>query len=412
MKVRATIEPAGLWVTSDVLNVPGQTFTGTVEDNLIEGTFEIEHRRYDGSDAPPYPPDFTEDESLTEYLEPGDLCESDDPVLVAKARDIAEGSSDSWEAACRLSRWVSENISYAIPGGMTARNTFDTGSGECGAHSLLLAAFCRAVGIPARVVWGCMYIPNFGGSFGQHGWNEIYMGSAGWIPVDATAAEIDYIDSGHIRIGVLESMTTFLNPGEMEVLDYRAGSLKMGDVEEAVPAEYEPFVGEYTSVGEDRSVLKAFVQGGRLAVDIPEKVILALEDPDEDGLWFCTLTRDLYFVFNEDDSGRAVEMEIHELISMPKQSGPEEMDEAAPEEMRPYLGEYIFPPLQARFTVLYKEGSLAIDDPLEKRVVKLKAPDENGRWLDEFDKNTISFELDDDGAVTAMRVDAVSRFTR
>ena len=33
--------------------------------------------------------------------------------------------------------------------------------------------------------------------------NEIYMGKAGWIPVDATTNEIDYIDPGHIRAKVI-----------------------------------------------------------------------------------------------------------------------------------------------------------------------------------------------------------------
>ena len=40
-------------------------------------------------------------------------------------------------------------------------------AGERSSHFILLATFCRAVAIPARVVWGCMYSPNFGGAFGQ-----------------------------------------------------------------------------------------------------------------------------------------------------------------------------------------------------------------------------------------------------
>jgi transglutaminase-like putative cysteine protease len=171
--------------------VPGQRFTGTINNNLIEGVFEIEHRRYDGLGAPAFPANFGNDEALRAYLAPEAFIESDDPVLLAKALEITAGAKDSWEAACRLSRWVAQNIRYAIPGGGTARKTYDLRAGECGAHAMLLAAFCRSVGIPARVVWGCMYAPSYGGVFGQHGWNEIYMGPAGWIPVDATAGEID-----------------------------------------------------------------------------------------------------------------------------------------------------------------------------------------------------------------------------
>jgi hypothetical protein len=227
MKVRAILEPTGVWVTPEGLNVPGQRFTGTIRDNLIEGVFEIEDTRYDGADAPVFPADLSPDEVLRKYLEPETFIESDDPVLVLQALELTAGSKDSWEAACRLSRWVAQNIGYAIPGGGTARKTYDLRAGKCGAHAMLLAAFCRAVGIPARVVWGCMYASSYGGVFGQHGWNEIYMGPAGWIPVDATAEEIDFVDSGHLRIGIYESPVTALNPRQMQVLAYRVGTQQM-----------------------------------------------------------------------------------------------------------------------------------------------------------------------------------------
>ncbi|NIM12964.1 MAG: hypothetical protein GTO45_12625 [Candidatus Aminicenantes bacterium] len=223
MKIKATILSMGEWITPESLNVPGQKFTGTIKDNLIDGIFEIQHKRYNGEDAPPFPTDFKGNKELKKYLEPENLVESDDPVLVKKARELTKGSKDSWEAAQRLSKWVAEEIPYQIPGG-SARHTFDTRKGECASHSRLLTAFCRAVGIPARQVSGCMYAPYYGGSFGQHVWNEIYMGKAGWIPVDSTAHEIDFVDSGHIRLG---TQTSF-NPKKMEVLDYKAGSMKKG----------------------------------------------------------------------------------------------------------------------------------------------------------------------------------------
>ena len=411
MKVKAIIEPTGLWVTPEGLNVPGQKFTGTVNENLIEGVFEMEHKRYDGTDATPFPVDFSKDESLKDYIEAGDLIESDDPVLLGKAKEITNGSKDSWEATCRLSKWVSDSISYAIPGGTSARKTYDTKAGECGAHSFLLASFCRAVGIPARVVWGCMYVPNFGGSFGQHAWNEIYIGNAGWIPVDATAAEIDYVDCGHIRIGAYESLVTALNPKEMEVLDYRAGAMRMGGEEEVVPDEYKAYVGEYTNI-DNNNVLKVIVQSGNLTVDIPNKIVLALNDPDEEGLWYSKLSNQLYFTFKKDNSGKVNEMQIHEMIPVPKKSDPEEIDNNVPEEFRPYLGKYFLAALQAEFTVLYKDGGLAVDDPLAKMTVKLQPPDEKGRWMDEFNKNAILFKLDEEDNVTTMVIESINKFNR
>ncbi|MEJ2494735.1 MAG: hypothetical protein P8Y79_10465, partial [Ignavibacteriaceae bacterium] len=134
MKVDAVIEPIGQKFTHDDLTVPGQKFTGTVKENHIEGTFEISHTRYDGNDAPPFPPDFN-DLNIKQYLTADGRIESDDPVLIQKANEITSGSQNSWEAAIRLSKWVAENIHYAIPGGGTARKTYDIRAGECGAHS-------------------------------------------------------------------------------------------------------------------------------------------------------------------------------------------------------------------------------------------------------------------------------------
>jgi len=224
MKVCAKIRTAGEWVTPESLNVPGQRFEGSVVENLVDGFFEIEHRRHDGVGAPPFPCDFSGDEALQEYLESEEMIESEDPAIVALAREITAGAEDSWQAARRLTGWVASEISYLIPGG-SAKHTLDTRKGDCGAHSRLVTALCRAVGIPARLVSGCMYTPSYGGSFGQHCWNEIYTGKrAGWIAVDSTVGEVDYVDSGHIRLG---EQTAFV-PIEMQVVDYRAGVIAMG----------------------------------------------------------------------------------------------------------------------------------------------------------------------------------------
>jgi len=79
---------------------------------------------------------------------------------------------------------------------------------------------------------------------------------------------------------------------------------------------------------------------------------------------------------------------------------------------RPYLGSYLLAALQAEFTVRYKDGSLAVDDPLAKITVGLQAPDEKGRWRDEFNEKAIFFELDDEGNVTSMIIDSINKFRR
>jgi hypothetical protein len=411
MKVKATIEPTGLLLNEEDLSVPGQRFEGTVKNNVINGVFEIEHRRYDGTNAPPYPTNFGDDESLRKYLEPQQLIESDDPVLAKKAQELAEGSQDSWEAACRLSQWVADNIDYKIPGGGTARKTYDIRAGECGAHSLLLAAFCRGVEIPARVVWGCMYFPNYGGSFGQHAWTEIYMGEAGWIPVDSTAFESSYIDSGHIRLGIYQSFASALNAKAMKILDYRIGSGGKDGPGAAVSGKYALYVGEYENPrGGD--LLKVIVRNGYLALDIPDLMVLPFNDPNENGIWYCTLSRNVFLTFSRNRGGKVVELKFHEIERMRRNSEPETINSDVPENLQPYLGGYYLPDLQVEFVVFWDKGGFAVNDPLQKAVVHLEPSDEKGVWIYESGNNTISFATNDDGKVLALILDDVKSCPR
>ena len=410
MKVKGTIEPTGIVVSEESLNVPGQTFKGTVVGNRIEGVFEVEHRRYNGANAPPFPPRLS-DAALKKYVEPDQFIESQDPVLVAKAREITKGAKNSWDAAIRLSEWVAENIEYAIPGGATARKTYDIKAGECGAHSILLAAFCRGVGIPARVVWGCMYIPNFGGSFGQHAWNEIHIGEAGWIPVDATADETDFLDSGHLRIGSYESVSTALNAKAMEVLDYRLAGADTAGLAPAQSEKYAPYTGDYRG-GRGNTPVRVIVKDGSLTVDIPQRIMLALSEPDENGRWQSKLSGHIYCTFDMDDTGKAIALHIHEIVQMPRKSDPVEIPADVPEHLKGHLGIYRFAAANADFNVRFLNGGLAIYDPLAKATVALQQPDEKGGWLDQYGKNMIYFDTDDSGKVTAIRFDSPNSFQR
>lgn len=225
MKVKAEIEsfPA---VKNDDLNVPGQSFKGEINDNIFEGIFEINQKKYDGTNAPEFPTSYSKDSPLKEFLNPEPGIESNNSVLIEKAKNITKEANNSWNAVCLFSKWVVENIDGAITGGNSAMQTYESGEGECASQSRLLAALCRSVGIPARIVKGGLYTPLFGGSFGPHAWNEVYMGKAGWIPVDATIDEFNYINSGHVRIGVLDTQQVVINFKEMKILDYSMGSNK------------------------------------------------------------------------------------------------------------------------------------------------------------------------------------------
>ncbi len=151
---------------------------------------------------------------------------------------------------------------------------------------------------------------------------------------------------------------------------------------------------------------------GSLTVDIPNRVKLALNDPDEDGRWVSKIAPHVYCTFDKDDDGGVQAMYIHEVVQMPRKADLDPIPDDVPEEFLPYLGVYRFAAAQADFTVRYVEGSLAVDNPLDKATVGLQAPDEKGGWLDQYGKNTIYFVTDGEGKVTAMKFDSRSRFER
>ncbi|MFH1198085.1 MAG: transglutaminase domain-containing protein [bacterium] len=411
MKLKIKIEPTGVALKQDDLTIPGQKFEGTINDNVIEGVLEIEHKKYDGYNAPAFPTDYSANESLQKYLLPDSFIESNDPILIKTAKEITEGSKDSWEAAKRLSKWVAENIGYAIPGGGTARKTYDIRAGECGAHSMLLTALCRAVGIPARIAFGAMYAPNYGGGFGQHAWNEIYMGDAGWIPVDATAHEIDFVDSGHIRITELISLIgNNFNGKEIEVIDYKLGDKTRDSIAEE-KNNYEPYLGKFTNPT-DGGTFTILVKEGNLSVDIPGKMVLPFNDEDAEGKWICKIAPQIFLQFSKDEKGIINKMDFHQIVSVPKKSDPETIEENVPGEFIPYLGNYYFAAINNNLTVTIEDGSLAVIDPTERETIKLQNPREDGGWIDQYNKNIVYFEKDVDGIVTGMKIDVVNKFTR
>jgi hypothetical protein len=119
---------------------------------------------------------------LEPYLRPGGHVQSDDEEIRRTAREIAGTEKDPVKAARLLERWVHDNIrekNLKTAFG-SAREALDRREGDCTEHSVLLAAFLRASGIPARVAAGLVHQR---GLFAGHMWTEAWLGR--WVPLDA-----------------------------------------------------------------------------------------------------------------------------------------------------------------------------------------------------------------------------------
>ena len=406
LKVKATINSYGENLTPESLNFKGQKFTGTVSESLIDGYFETAPVKYSGKNAPPYPPDFSKINDLKKYIDPELLIESDNPEIITEARKIAAGSHNSWEAAIRLGKWVAENIYYAIPGGGSAINTFKSREAECGGHSRLLAAFCRAVGIPARLSIGCIYTTNFGGTFGQHAWTEIYMGEAGWIPVDATLNQPDFIDAGHIRLG---EKTNF-QPKAMEIIEFKTGG-EFPEASVSLPDAYKSLIGAYTDMNNFR-VFRVLYKESALSVDIPGQMVVPLYDPDEKGQWYPKLSRLLSFSFVKNSVGKIDKMILSQYAPLKKMSKPDTIPGNISEEFLKYIGNYAFQPAKLSLDVSFSGDFLTMQDPRQRTKERLKFLNRGDYWIDETGNTEVSFESDINKEVVRMNLTVKNHLLR
>jgi len=92
------------------------------------------------------------------------------------ATELSKGAGHPWEKAVRFHDWVPKNITARIGPYTSVKAALENRVGDCEERSAVFIALCRAVGIPARLVW----VPN-------HNWSEMFLhdhdGKGHWVPV-------------------------------------------------------------------------------------------------------------------------------------------------------------------------------------------------------------------------------------
>jgi len=141
-----------------------------------------------------------EKKKLAACLSPTAFLQSEDPKIKRLAADTVGEEQDPYQAAGLLCDWVFKNIRKEFtPALSNALDTLSTRKGDCGEHTALFVALCRAAGVPAREVAGLAYAPaGAGGSLGGHAWGEVYVGGE-WVAMDPTFGE-RLADALHLKI--------------------------------------------------------------------------------------------------------------------------------------------------------------------------------------------------------------------
>ena len=126
-------------------------------------------------------------------------------TIQRQAQELAAGKTDAYEVVYALADWTTRNVNYSLdslraPAIQRASQVMATRQGKCDELTALFISMNRALGIPARFVAGYSYTDSdmFAEAWGGHGWAEVWLPGAGWVPFDVTYGEYGYLDAGHI----------------------------------------------------------------------------------------------------------------------------------------------------------------------------------------------------------------------
>ncbi len=192
-----TLAPRGNNKLSGIISTDNQTVQPGAKGALIVTVRPIKAQKgakfpYKGADT-----------QALAALKPNRYVQSENKRVVALARKAVGETKDAAVATKRIEDFVGKYItekSLSV-GYATAAEVALSKEGDCTEHAVLTAAMCRAVGIPARMAVGVVYVPQFGERkhvFGGHAWVEAFVGGK-WIALDPTRGRFSV---GHITHAV------------------------------------------------------------------------------------------------------------------------------------------------------------------------------------------------------------------
>ncbi|MEO0813965.1 MAG: transglutaminase-like domain-containing protein, partial [Myxococcota bacterium] len=163
-------------------------------------------------------------DELASFVAPTAFIQSDDPEIVAAAKQAVGDAKDVFTATSRLTEFVYSAIrDEYVPAYSNAKEALESGRGDCTEHAILFVALARALGIPAKVAVGVAYWPP-GGGFGWHAWAEVNAGGE-WFAVDPTWNQ-PIADATHLKLaggGPAEQARIVMMLGQLEIEEMTGG---------------------------------------------------------------------------------------------------------------------------------------------------------------------------------------------
>lgn len=119
------------------------------------------------------------------WIKPSQYIDSDHPDIIQQANLLTNTIEGTLNRARGIQLFVADDIEYKVfkdCGLVPASETLHNHYGTCINYSRLFVALCRAAGIPARSVWGCIY--DGYGFKSHHNWAEFLDDDGKWHALD------------------------------------------------------------------------------------------------------------------------------------------------------------------------------------------------------------------------------------
>lgn len=147
--------------------------------------------------------------------------ESDNPDIIAMAKEIAGTEKDAWTVTKKVNQWVFKNLDKDYGASSdSAGDVLKRRKGDCTEHSLLTVSMLRSLGIPAKRIDGLVYLVNEDKkpALYWHEWVEAYVGE--WTQLDPTFGQ-DIANPARLAVG--EESSAEITPliGSMTVVEVR-----------------------------------------------------------------------------------------------------------------------------------------------------------------------------------------------
>jgi hypothetical protein len=135
-----------------------------------------------------------------EFTQSSYFITSSDAKVKELARKAVKTEKDPWKKALLIEKWVNANMRGTNDEALApADHVARTLQGDCTEYAMLMAAMCRAEGVPSKTAIGLIYAESKKGpALGFHMWTEVWAGGQ-WVPLDATLGR-GFVGATHLKV--------------------------------------------------------------------------------------------------------------------------------------------------------------------------------------------------------------------